>query len=57
MRKKRHKRLFVAKVKRILRKKKKNKELEMASKCPYFIDKYDPYYNPEYIDRNKEYGK
>ena len=57
MRKKRHKRLFVAKVKRILRKKKKNKELEMASKCPYFIDKYDPYYNPEYIDRDKEYGK
>lgn len=31
----------------------------MAKKCPYFIevDKYDPYYNPEYIDRNKEYGK
>ena len=28
------------------------KKVDNASKCPYFIDKYDDYYNPEYIDRN-----
>lgn len=52
MKNKRHKRLFIAKVKKILRKRNKQRELEMAKKCPYFIDKYDPYENPEYIDRN-----
>ena len=59
MRKKRHNRLFIAKVKKILKKRNKQKELEMAKNCPYFIevDKYDPYYNPEYVDRNSKYGK
>lgn len=57
MGRKKHNRLFVAKVKRILRKRNKQKEIEMAKKCPYFIDKYDPYYNPEYVDRTTKYGK
>lgn len=30
----------------------RGKKFDNASKCPYFIDKYDDYYNPEYIDRN-----
>lgn len=36
---KRHSRLFLRKVKKILRKRKKERELENAKKCPYFIER------------------
>ena len=29
----------------------KQKDIDRASKCPYVIEKYDPYENPEYIDK------